>query len=242
MLRRFFACPACDNRLTRAQTVLGWLYLPMHFLVIPVLAAMFVYYAPGNYSDVTVNKIYFGVGTAFVLIAMGEWLRRNFYVLLDNPGRFALCLAAGFAVNYLLSAAVTVALMLIEGVGDNPNNAELMQMADADVGAMMGITIFLAPLVEESIFRGVVFGSIRRKSRAAAYAVSILLFALLHVWQYVLIYRDPWYFVYMLQYLPVSFVLAWMYERSGTIWTGIAFHMLFNALSFYLLSFCYAKA
>ncbi len=236
MLRRFFACPACDNRLTRTQTVLGWLYLPLHFFVIPVLAAVFVYFAPGNYTDVDVNKIYFGVGTAFVLIALGEWLRRNFYVLLDNPGRAAICIAAGFAVDYLLSVVVTLALMLIEGFGDNPNNSEIVQMAGTDSGAMVGIAVFLAPLVEESIFRGVVFGSIRRKSRAAAYIVSILLFCLLHVWQYVVMYGDPWYFIYMLQYLPISFVLAWMYERSGSIWTSIAFHMIFNVLAFWLLS------
>ncbi len=236
MLRRFFACPVCDNRLTRTQTVLGWMYLPLHFFVIPVLTAMALHYAPGDYTDVTVNKIYFGVGIAFVLIALGEWLRRNFYVLLDDPGRFAMCLAAGFAMDYLLSVVATLVLMLVEGFGDNPNNAGIMQMADADYGAMIGIAVFLAPVVEESIFRGVVFGSIRRKSRAAAYVVSILLFALLHVWQYVVAYGDPWYFVYMLQYLPVSFVLAWLYERSGTIWTSIAFHMMFNALAFWLLS------
>lgn len=234
MLRRLFACPVCDNRLTRTQTVLGWLYMPVHFFVIPVLAAMFVYYVPGNYSEVTVNKIYFGVGLAFVLIALGEWLRRNFYVLLDNPGRVFMCIAAGFAADYMLSVVVIVALTFIEGIGVNPNNELLDQMADADLGAMMGITVFLAPVVEESIFRGVVFGSIRRKSRAAAYIVSVLLFALLHVWQYVIAYGDPWYFVYMLQYLPVSLVLAWLYERSGTIWTSIAFHMLFNALAFHL--------
>lgn len=231
MLRRFFACPVCDNRLTRTQTLLGWLYLPLHFLVIPVLAAMFVHYAPGNYTDVTVNKIYFGLGTAFVLIALGEWLRRNFYVLLDSPGRFVMCLAAGFAVNWLLSVPVTAALLLLESLGDNPNNAELAELAETDVGAMVGLIVFLAPIVEESIFRGVVFGSIRPKSRVAAYAVSIALFSLLHVWQYVVAYGEVRYFIYMLQYLPVSFVLAWLYERSGSVWTSIAFHAAFNALS-----------
>lgn len=236
MIRRLFACPECDNRLTRTQTVLGWCYLPMHFFVVPTLASLYVVYAPGAYSGVDVNKIYFGVGIVFVLIVMGEWLRRNFYVLLEHPGRFALCLAIGFAADYLLSIIVQLALLLIQGVEENPNNQELARMSGDDFGAMLGITVFLAPMVEEPLFRGVVFGSIRGKSRAAAYAVSVLLFSLLHVWQYVLIYADAWYFIYMLQYLPVSFVLAWLYERSGTIWTPIAFHMLFNGMSFYLMS------
>ncbi len=42
--------------------------------------------------------------------------------------------------------------------------------------------------------------------------------------------------LYALEYLPVSVVLAWAYERSGCIWTNIFFHMGFNALSFYVLT------
>jgi membrane protease YdiL (CAAX protease family) len=38
------------------------------------------------------------------------------------------------------------------------------------------------------------------------------------------------------QYLPISIVLAWIYERSGTIWTSIFFHMGINAMSFYVLN------
>lgn len=236
MIRRLLACPDCDNALTRTQAVLGWIYLPLHFAVIPLLASLYVMYAPGSYTALDVNKIYFGLGIAFVLIVMGDWLRRNFYVLLDRPGRFALCLAIGFAANWVMSLAVQLVLLLIQGVEENPNNEALLEMTGSDLGAMMGITVFLAPLVEEPLFRGVVFGTIRTKSRVAAYAVSVLLFALLHVWQYVLIYADAWYFIYMLEYLPVSLVLAWLYERSGSIWTSIAFHMLFNALSFALMT------
>lgn len=236
MIKRLFACPECNNRMTQTQAVLGWFYLPLHFALLPMFIGMFVYFARVSLSGVAVNKIYFGFGIVFVLAVMGSWLRRNFDILLDAPGRFALCLAIGFAADYALSIAVQLVLMLALGAAENPNNAELAELAGADFSAMMGISIFLAPLVEETLFRGVVFGTIRRKSRVAAYAVSALLFALLHVWQYVLIEGDARLFIYMLQYLPVSLVLAWQYERSGSIWTPIAFHTLFNALSFYMLT------
>ena len=42
--------------------------------------------------------------------------------------------------------------------------------------------------------------------------------------------------LYALEYIPVSFALAWAYERSGSIWTNIFFHMGFNALSYYVLN------
>lgn len=236
MIRRLFSCPECDNRMTYTQTLLGWFYLPLHLFLLPLFIGMFAFFTRTELSGVFVNELYFGTGTVFVLLVMGEWLRRNFYVLLDRPGRFALCLAVGFAADYVMSLAVQLVLMLVPGAVGNPNNAELAELAGSDYSAMAGLSVFLAPMVEETLFRGVVFGTIRRKSRTAAYAVSALLFALLHVWQYALIDSDPWYFIYMLQYLPVSLVLAWQYERSGSIWTPIAFHMLINVFSFYVLT------
>ena len=50
------------------------------------------------------------------------------------------------------------------------------------------IVIFLAPFVEEVLFRGLVFGNLRGKSACGgATLVSCLLFALLHVWQFAVV-------------------------------------------------------
>ena len=91
--------------------------------------------------------------------------------------------------------------------------------------------ILLAPFVEEVLFRGLVFGNLKGKSRAAGYLVSCLLFALLHVWQFALVNQDITYFLLMVQYLVPGLVLAWTYEHSGTLWTAIALHAAANALS-----------
>ena len=93
------------------------------------------------------------------------------------------------------------------------------------------IVILLAPFVEEVLFRGLVFGNLKGKSRAAGYLVSCLLFALLHVWQFALVNQDITYFLLMVQYLVPGLVLAWTYEHSGTLWTAIALHAAANALS-----------
>lgn len=237
MIRRLFACPECDNRMTRAQAALGWCWLPMHLFVVPLLVSMAAAFAPVDLDGAEVNLICFALGFAFVLAVMGPWLRRNFDVLVENPGRCALCLAVALAADYEITLLVQIVLLLLEQSIENPNSAQVAVYASDNYGAMKATAVFLAPIVEESLFRGVVFGSIRRRSRAAAYAVSMLLFGLYHVWQYALIYADPWQLVYMAQYLPAGFVLNWQYERSGSIWTPVAFHMLLNALSFYALTF-----
>ena len=96
------------------------------------------------------------------------------------------------------------------------------------------IVIFLAPFVEEVLFRGLVFGNLRRKSAAVGYVVSCLLFALLHVWQFAVVNRDVTYFLLMLQYLVPGLVLAWAYDRAGNLWGPILIHMCVNALSILL--------
>ncbi len=93
------------------------------------------------------------------------------------------------------------------------------------------IVLLLAPFVEEVLFRGLVFGGLRERSRAGAYLVSCLLFALLHVWQFAVANRDLAYFMLMLQYLVPGVVLAWAYEHSGTLWASIGVHAAANALS-----------
>ena len=85
-------------------------------------------------------------------------------------------------------------------------------------------------------FRGLVFGTIREKSRPVAYVVSCALFAFLHVWTFALSNWDLGYFVLMLQYLVPGIVFAWAYEYSGTIWTAVALHATVNALSLWTMA------
>ena len=70
----------------------------------------------------------------------------------------------------------------------------------------------------------------------AAYFVSCLLFAALHVWQFAVVNRDMTYFLLMVQYLVPGLVLAWVYERSGTLWTSIGLHMAVNAMAIWGLA------
>ena len=65
---------------------------------------------------------------------------------------------------------------------------------------MKAALVYLGPLTEELLFRAGLFGTLRHKNRAAAYAVSMLAFSVYHVWGYAL--DDPGYWIFLLQYLP----------------------------------------
>ena len=101
-------------------------------------------------------------------------------------------------------------------------------MIPQGLNKLVAISVFLGPIVEEVLFRGLIYGALRRRSRALAWAVSIAAFSLYHVWQFAL--TEPLMLVTAVLYIPASAALNWSYERSGSIWAPIAFHMLTNAI------------
>ena len=230
--------PTFENSMTPTQTVLGWIYVVLHAAVLPVLISLYAAFSPNPVDAGRYNLLYYGIGVLFVLCVMLRYLRRAFDVLLDNLRVCLLCIVVAMMIEYALSTAATLILLLAEPLEelDNPNNAVIMDLAAKNYGLIKGLTIFIAPIVEEVLFRGVVFGSIRPKSRGWAYVVSVAVFALYHVWEYVVAEQDLSQLIYVVQYIPASVALAWAYERSGSIWTSVFFHMGFNALSFTVLN------
>ena len=97
------------------------------------------------------------------------------------------------------------------------------------------IIVFLAPFVEEDLFRGLVFGCLKEKSRVAAYVISCVLFAFMHVWTFALSSWDWSYLILMLQYLVPGLVFAWAFDHSGTLWTSILLHATVNALALWAI-------
>jgi membrane protease YdiL (CAAX protease family) len=51
------------------------------------------------------------------------------------------------------------------------------------------------------------------------------------VWQFAVVHQDITYLLLMIQYLVPGLVLAWAYDRSGTLWSSIALHAAANALA-----------
>ena len=144
-------------------------------------------------------------------------------------------MAIGLVALYGLNELVYRLTRLVVSNQTNLNDTTISaQIEDAPHMTLL-IVIFLAPFVEEVLFRGLVFGNLRRKSAAVGYLVSCLLFALLHVWQFAVVNRDITYFLLMLQYLVPGLVLAWVYDRTGTLWTSIGLHAAANALSAWTL-------
>ncbi len=95
------------------------------------------------------------------------------------------------------------------------------------------ILVVLMPLVEEPLFRGLLFGATRRYSRVLGYVLSTLVFLPFTASGSSSISYgtvDFRYLLLFLQYVPMSLALTWCYDNGGSIWSPIALHMVLNAL------------
>ena len=210
------------------QSIAAILWLPMHIYGFPwLLLRLFPGFTVGGLNFWT-----YAFGAGFLTLLCLGFLRRDFDRLWERPlyilGQalwgFFLLMAANFLLAILLYAFLPQ---------ENPNNQTILDLAKTDRGRILAITVVLAPLVEELMFRGGVFGLLRRWNRWLAYGLCVLAFGLYHTWQYAL--TDPIFWLYMLQYLPAGFLLCRSYEKTECIWTPILLHMLNNTISLLVL-------
>lgn len=91
------------------------------------------------------------------------------------------------------------------------------------------LAVIVAPICEEFVFRGYIYGTLKRFScRFFAATISALFFAVVHssLWS-------------LFPLFIVGFFLAMIYEISGSLWAAILTHALFNAVTTFALIFVY---
>lgn len=219
------------------EKVFGFLYLPIHIFamawILGFLSLLLNQQFGITLSTVTLNVICYAFGLILILIFMHHFLKASFSDLCDNILTALGAVVLGYLMYLVMNAAISWVLTQFLTDLTNPNSQEIENEVKQNSGAMLAVAVVMAPILEETLFRGVVFGSIRKKSRFLAYLVSTLLFAFYHLWQY-LFYSFDWrLLLYLLEYLPGSIALAWCYERGRSIWASVFLHMAINFISLY---------
>lgn len=221
--------------MTATEKLLGGVVLAAYVFVLP-LTAEALFDGVERLFEVSMDRglrdaVYYYVLFALVLIAFGGCFGRAARAFLDHPWRVLGAAGAGMVAFYGLNELICRVLGLLGAGQANLNDQAILARLGAAPRSTILIVVFLAPVVEEALFRGYVFGNLREYSRAAAYVVSCLLFASIHVWQFA---AASWDFTYLLvgvQYLVPGLVLAWAYERSGSLWGSVLLHCAVNGLA-----------
>ena len=217
-----------DDLLLRRERIFGFVWLPMHVVVLPLLLGVVLLLVMPDVGDEQVNTIYYVISFAAVLIGFWHFLKEGFSRFVERFGYCCRIMVLAYVINLALTSALS-AVTSVAGDLPTPNNDAIAEMANGQLKQVIATAVLMAPIVEECLFRGVLFGTIARKSRAAAYAVTIAVFSLYHVWQFAVVYHDWSMLLGAFSYVPLTAALVFCYDRTETIWTPIFFHMFLNS-------------
>jgi len=218
------------NTMTKAEYIFGICYLVAQQFLIPwllVLGAVWLKLPP---SDLWLNFAFFALNFLVVCVAFSRYLGKNLRTLGKNILPVLGYGAAGFLLYWSANVLVSLFIAIYFPGFANANDVNIQTMASEQYPIMFIGSVLLVPLVEETLYRGVVFGFIYRYSRVAAYAATTLLFAFVHVVGYMGSLSPAYLLVSILQYVPAGLCLSWAYARTNTIFTPILIHTAVNLI------------
>lgn len=222
-------------QMSRGELIGGFLYLPLYIIGLAWLLRLILNAAGLKVGTVSVNIAYFLINFLAVALIFHRYLIASLSGIGRGFWAFVQAVVLGFAFYYALSWAMALVLNFFETAPANPNDQFVASLAGSNFRLVAVCTILLAPLVEETLFRGLIFGNLHQKNRVLAYAVSALAFSAMHVWQYV--GQVGWGVAVLcaIQYLPAGVALGWTLEKADTIWAPVLVHSLVNAVSMGIL-------
>ena len=193
------------------------------FLIIPLLN----YFEGQGLSEQTarfsaagwVTFITFGLGLLVILILIAR--DKGFFdIWKGKSSNIWAAIGWGVLGFFLLLIGQTAAALIEVALGIEPGSANTAGIAAVAAAApiMVIAVVVFGPILEELVFRRVIFGSLNQTMNFwLATAISALAFAAVHM-----------EFIHLLLYFTTGLVLAFLYQRTKRIITPIIAHMLLN--------------
>lgn len=188
----------------------------------------------GSVGGVITSQAFFAFG--LIATALGATAVTNRTSVTDSLRRLGV---RRFGPRVLLTLLIAIfayiVLSLVISAILSPEQEDIAENFGANRDASIAVTVLagflivpVAAFAEELFFRGLVFGGLRQSMPLwIAAAISGALFGLGH-----LTTGDV---AVALQLSIFGAILAWTYERDGSLWAPMTLHLLNNALAFTLL-------
>ena len=221
--------------LKRSESIAGWIYLPFYLfflsLILGIVLAALGYDILDAGIQAKTNLAYGVINFIAVCLIFRRFLIQNLSHVFHHFWGYLQAVILGFVMYWVGTMLVGVLVNWLHPGIANMNNNAVESMAGSNYRAMLLYTVALAPIVEETLFRGLVFSTLHRRTRIGAYAVSILFFGAIHVVGF--LGTVPWVDLLLnfLQYVPAGIALGWAYERADSIWAPITMHLIINAIA-----------
>ncbi len=206
----------------------GWFYFAFQLLVLPEILGLFNSLLPRPMGNTQLNILMFCLNFVVIWAIFHNFLWNGLAMACKNLWRTLKTAFIAFCVYYVSNILVNVLILRLMPGFFNVNDSQIDLMASQSYTLMTLCVVLLVPVVEETLYRGLLFGRLYAKKKWLGYTVATLVFALIHVIGYIGSYNIWQLLLCTIQYIPAGLTLAWAYEESGTIWAPILMHMTIN--------------
>lgn len=218
-----------------SEKYIGISYLVFQFALLPVLLHLVATALSWEGDGAAINAVYFTINFIAAILIFWRLLKRSARQAMDNLEGMLFATAVGFGVYRVSGIVLGILVTVLFPDFSNLNDSAVIDIMGQYPLLMFVCTVVLAPVAEELLFRGLVFGWLQEKNVLLGYILSPLLFAAIHVVQYIGLYSAEHIFVALVMYLPAGLCFSWAYQRSGSILSPIIIHAVNNFLAFLIL-------
>lgn len=192
--------------------------------------------------NLTISAIVYGLAVVLVIWLPLKWWRqettRDDMGLTGPPSWLDGVLTVPVMIGYMLFSGIVMSLL----TSVLPIDLNQKQVLPIDASMLTAtwqyamafvMIVILAPIGEELLFRGYLYGKLRTTAPLwLAIFMTSLTFGVAHLWTGG---EGPLQWAVMVDTFVLSLVMCIMREYTGAIWITIFMHMIKNGLAFYLL-------
>lgn len=217
--------------MSRTEKILGWLYMAVSLLILPQLLNWVNNQLADPIPEATLNFVLYLTNFLFIAGIFHTFLRASLVAAWRDIWNFIQAVILGYVAYLAASKAMDFLMSFLVPGFSNINDAAIADLAKSNYILMLVGVVFLAPVTEEMLYRGLIFRELLHTSKAAAYLVSMAAFAAIHVLGYIGSEDIGRLVLCFIQYLPAGLCLAWTYTKADNIAAPMVVHAIVNAVA-----------
>lgn len=220
-----------SSQLLPREITWGTRYLLFQLAFLGALIKLLLGWLWPGYSAVWLDTIYYGINLAAAIWIFRHFISQSLCHAIKHLPLIIIVSFIALIVYFAVVPPLETAIETLKPDFVNQNNSYVIQKAATNQWLNTFGIIALVPFAEEIWYRGLLFGAIRKKNRALAYVVSVLVFAAIHIIPYWGMYTLPVFLLSFAVYIPAGLILALAYELSDNIFAPVLIHTTINTIA-----------
>jgi len=177
-------------------------------------------YFPNSYTEIVIywSIISFCLALLITLLLLKTDMKMPLHREASTTSNIILWSVIGYFLAYFVQVLASLIEMKVLGISTGSSNTQNIMDISRTIPLFMIIPAIIAPILEEVIFRKIIFGSLYKR-------LNFFISALLSAFIFGVIHGE---FQHILIYSSMGFVFAYLYVKTKRILTPIIVHAALN--------------